>query len=230
MKVERRRRRTRRRRARAFAATRARPRWPPGSSRPPSPTPGAPVLFCVPGMSYGKEYWDLPPQRLQLRPHRRRGGPRRRRRRQRRHRCERPSGRGGRGDSGGDGGCQRGARRGGARTPRRRRPAAGLGAARPAPAGRHRPLARRLPRPPAAGRARTFEGIAVLGFSNQPLEGIYEDHEREAELTDAERFAWATEHLPPKLWGRPGRSWSPTSSCRGRTSPSSSTRRGSRPR
>lgn len=48
----------------------------------------------------------------------------------------------------------------------------------------------------------TFAGVAVLGFSNQPLAGIYEDHEREAELTDAERFAWATEHLPPKLWGR----------------------------
>jgi alpha-beta hydrolase superfamily lysophospholipase len=47
----------------------------------------------------------------------------------------------------------------------------------------------------------SFDAIAVLGFSNQPLEGIYEDHEREAELTDAERFAWATEHLPPKLWG-----------------------------
>src|SRR6185312_4007512 len=49
----------------------------------------------------------------------------------------------------------------------------------------------------------TFDAMAVLGFSNQPLEGIYEDHEREAELTDAERFAWATEHLPPKLWGAP---------------------------
>jgi pimeloyl-ACP methyl ester carboxylesterase len=48
----------------------------------------------------------------------------------------------------------------------------------------------------------SFAAIAVLGFSNQPLEGIYEEHEREAELTDAERFAWATEHLPPKLWGR----------------------------
>jgi pimeloyl-ACP methyl ester carboxylesterase len=47
----------------------------------------------------------------------------------------------------------------------------------------------------------TFGALAVLGFSNQPLEGIYEDHEREAELTDAGRFAWATEHLPPKLWG-----------------------------
>lgn len=25
-----------------------------------APDPGLPVLFCVPGMSYGKEYWDLP--------------------------------------------------------------------------------------------------------------------------------------------------------------------------
>jgi len=48
---------------------------------------------------------------------------------------------------------------------------------------------------------RDFDAIAILGFSNQPLEGIYEEHEREAELTDAERYAWATEHLPPKLWG-----------------------------
>jgi pimeloyl-ACP methyl ester carboxylesterase len=51
-----------------------------------------------------------------------------------------------------------------------------------------------------AARA-SFDAVAVLGFSNQPLAGIYEDHEREAELSAAERFAWATEHLPPKLWG-----------------------------
>jgi alpha-beta hydrolase superfamily lysophospholipase len=47
----------------------------------------------------------------------------------------------------------------------------------------------------------SFAAIAVLGFSNLPLVGIYEDHPREEELSDAERFAWATEHLPPKLWG-----------------------------
>ena len=27
---------------------------------PAEPDPGAPFLFCVPGMSYGKEYWDVP--------------------------------------------------------------------------------------------------------------------------------------------------------------------------
>ncbi len=47
----------------------------------------------------------------------------------------------------------------------------------------------------------SFSAIAVLGFCNLPLVGIYEDHPREAELSDDERFAWATEHLPPKLWG-----------------------------
>lgn len=48
--------------------------------------------------------------------------------------------------------------------------------------------------------ARSFAALAVLGFSNQPLEGIYEAHEREDELSDAERLAWAKEHVPPKIW------------------------------
>lgn len=47
---------------------------------------------------------------------------------------------------------------------------------------------------------RSFAAIAVMGFSNQPLEGIYEAHQREAELSDAERLAWAQEHVPPKIW------------------------------
>ncbi len=45
-----------------------------------------------------------------------------------------------------------------------------------------------------------FDAIAVLGFSNQPLEGIYEPHEREEEIGDEERLAWAKEHVPPKIW------------------------------
>jgi pimeloyl-ACP methyl ester carboxylesterase len=47
----------------------------------------------------------------------------------------------------------------------------------------------------------SFDGIAVLGFSNRPLAGIYEPHEREHELTAAERRDWAIEHIPPKIWG-----------------------------
>ncbi len=50
-------------------------------------------------------------------------------------------------------------------------------------------------------RFASFDAICVQGFSNQPLAGVYEDHARESDLTEAERLAWATEHLPPKLWG-----------------------------
>jgi len=49
-------------------------------------------------------------------------------------------------------------------------------------------------------RQRGFDALAVLGFSNQPLAGIYDPHEREDELSDGERLAWARQHVPPKIW------------------------------
>jgi hypothetical protein len=53
-----------------------------------------------------------------------------------------------------------------------------------------------------AGHA-SFDGIAVLGFPYAGIAGIYEARENEASLTDAQRFEWAVEHIPPKAWGIP---------------------------
>ena len=50
-------------------------------------------------------------------------------------------------------------------------------------------------------RFASYDGIAVLGATTQPLPGIYEPHPREDELSAGERRQWATEHVPPKLWG-----------------------------
>jgi alpha-beta hydrolase superfamily lysophospholipase len=170
---------------------------------PASPAPGAPLLFCVPGMSYGKEYWDLPLDGYSFARAAAAAG----------HvvvavdnvgtaASGRPA----------DAGAVTLAAMGGVNAALADEVLARLAAGDLVPG--LGPLA--VGRPIGIGHslggclvllqqaaARTFAGIAILGFSNQPLAGIYEDHEREAELTDAERFAWATEHLPPKLWGRP---------------------------
>jgi pimeloyl-ACP methyl ester carboxylesterase len=170
---------------------------------PAAPSEGAPIFFCVPGMSYGKEYFDLPVDDYSFARTAAEAG------------CvvvavdnvgtgesERPS----------DGAAVTLAAMAAANAALADGLLTRLGAG---------DLVAGLP-PLRAGRLfgighslggclvllqqaafETFAAIAVLGFSNQPLEGIYEEHAREAELTDAERFAWATEHLPPKLWGRP---------------------------
>jgi pimeloyl-ACP methyl ester carboxylesterase len=169
---------------------------------PAAPAADAAVLFCVPGMSYGKEYFDLPIED---------------------HSFARAAAAAGHVvvavDNVGTGDSERPADAGAVTL-------AAMAAANAALAARVRErlaAGELVPGLPPIASARTigighslggclvllqqaafasFGAIAVLGFSNQPLEGIYEDHEREAELTDAERFAWATEHLPPKLWGR----------------------------
>jgi pimeloyl-ACP methyl ester carboxylesterase len=168
---------------------------------PAAPEPAAPPLFCVPGMSYGKEYWDLPSAGYSFARVAAAAG----------HvviavdnvgtgESTRPE------DSDAvDLAAMADANAAAAEDALGRLAAGDLsdGIA---------PLA--LGRPVGVGHSlggclallqqaehSTFIALAVLGFSNQPLEGIYEDHEREAELTDAERLAWATEHLPPKLWG-----------------------------
>jgi alpha-beta hydrolase superfamily lysophospholipase len=170
---------------------------------PDEPAPGAPVLFCVPGMSYGKEYWDLPLEGYSFARAAAAAG----------HivvavdnvgtgaSC-RPE----------DGAAVTLATMAGANAALAdevtKRIACGELLAKLGPLEVGPPVALGhslggclvLLQQAAYG---DFAAIAVLGFSNQPLEGIYEDHEREADLTDAERFAWATEHLPPKLWGRP---------------------------
>jgi len=170
---------------------------------PPAPAPDAPLLFCVPGMSYGKEYWDLPLEGYSFARAAAAAG----------HVVVAV-------DNVGTGASDRPADG----------EAVTLAAMADANAALADAVLSRLAAGdlvadlgPVDTRSkigvghslggcllllqqaahRTFDRIAVLGFSNQPLAGIYEDHEREAELTDAERFAWATEHLPPKLWGRP---------------------------
>jgi alpha-beta hydrolase superfamily lysophospholipase len=170
---------------------------------PDEPEPGAPLLFCVPGMSYGKEYWDLPLDGYSF---------------------ARVAAAAGHVvvvvDNVGTGASGRPAEAdavtlaamAGANAALAEevlaRLAAGdlvpeLGPLEPGrPIGIGHSLGGCLVLLQQAASA-TFAAIAIFGFSNQPLAGIYEDHEREAELTDAERFAWATEHLPPKLWGRP---------------------------
>lgn len=167
------------------------------------PTADAPVLFCVPGMSYGKEYWDLPSHGYSFAHAAAAAG----------HVVVAV-------DNVGTGASARPEDSG----------AVTLAAMAGANAALAEEVAARLaggdlldglpplPAPRLVGighslggclvllqqaEARSFGRIAVLGFSNQPLEGIYEDHAREAQLTDSERFAWATEHLPPKLWGSP---------------------------
>ncbi|HEY2478641.1 MAG TPA: alpha/beta hydrolase [Solirubrobacterales bacterium] len=170
---------------------------------PDQPTPGAPVLFCVPGMSYGKEYWDLPLEGYSF---------------------ARTAAESGHiviaVDNVGTGASCRPEDSDAVTLAAMAGANAALAEELVARLGRGELLAKLGPldlgRPVGIGHSLggclvllqqanfgSFAGIAVLGFSNQPLEGIYEDHEREAELTDAERFAWATEHLPPKLWGRP---------------------------
>jgi pimeloyl-ACP methyl ester carboxylesterase len=170
---------------------------------PHEPTPGAPVLFCVPGMSYGKEYWDLPLEGYSFARAAAAAG----------HVVVSV-------DNLGTGASCR---------PEESEAVtlAAMAAANAAladevlerlAAGELLARLARLEPGPAVGLGhslggclvlfqqagfRSFDAIAILGFSNQPLAGIYEEHEREADLTDAERFAWATEHLPPKLWGRP---------------------------
>jgi pimeloyl-ACP methyl ester carboxylesterase len=170
---------------------------------PHEPVPGAPVLFCVPGMSYGKEYWDLPLDGYSFARAAAVAG----------HIVVAI-------DNLGTGASCRPEDSG----------AVTLAAMAAANAALTDEVLGRLavgellarlgplePGPPVAlghslggclvlfqqAAFGSFDRIAILGFSNQPLEGIYEDHPREAELTAAERFAWATEHLPPKLWGRP---------------------------
>lgn len=170
---------------------------------PAAPAEGAPILFCVPGMSYGKEYFDLPIDGYSFARAAAEAG------------CVVVAV-----DNVGTGDSARPADAG----------AVTLAAMAAANAAVARLVSERLAAgelvpglPPLASAPMigighslggclvllqqaafaSFAAVAVLGFSNQPLEGIYEEHEREAELTDAERFAWATEHLPPKLWGRP---------------------------
>jgi pimeloyl-ACP methyl ester carboxylesterase len=168
---------------------------------PAEPDPTVPVLFCVPGMSYGKEYWDVPLTGYGFGRAAAEAG----------HvviavdnvgtgESTRPA----------DSGAVDLAAMATANAAAAEAALAGLVAGDLAPG-----LGPILPgRTVGIGHSlggclvllqqaahSTFDAIGVLGFSNQPLEGIYEDHEREAELTDAERFAWATEHLPPKLWG-----------------------------
>lgn len=169
---------------------------------PTEPDPDAPVLFCVPGMSYGKEYWDLPIED---------------------HSFARAASTAGHivvavdnvgtGESGrpADAEAVTLAAMAGANAALAEAVTASLSTgdlveglpplASPRLVGIGHSLGGCLVLLQQAA-ARSFAAIAVLGFSNQPLEGIYEDHPREAELTDAERLAWATEHLPPKLWGR----------------------------
>jgi alpha-beta hydrolase superfamily lysophospholipase len=170
---------------------------------PAAPAEGAPIFFCVPGMSYGKEYFDLPLDGYSF------------------ARAAAEAGcvvvavdNVGTGDSGrpADAGALTLAAMAAANAA-----VAALVSERLA-AGELVPGVPPLVWAPMIGIGHSlggclvllqqaafasFAAVAVLGFSNQPLEGIYEEHEREAELTDAERFAWATEHLPPKLWGRP---------------------------
>ncbi len=170
---------------------------------PPTPDPDAPILFCVPGMSYGKEYWDLPSPGYSFARAAAAAG----------HVVVAV-------DNVGTGESDR----------PEDADAVTLAAMAGANAALAEAVTARLsggdlldglpvlPAPRLVGIGHSlggclvllqqaafgnFDAIAVLGFSNQPLEGIYEEHEREAELTDAERLAWATEHLPPKLWGRP---------------------------
>jgi pimeloyl-ACP methyl ester carboxylesterase len=170
---------------------------------PAAPAEGAPIFFCVPGMSYGKEYFDLPIDSYSFARAAAEAG------------CVVVAV-----DNVGTGESERPADAGAVTL-------AAMAAANAAVAGRvcERlaagdlvPGLAPLASSPTIGIGHSlggclvllqqaafasFAAIAILGFSNQPLEGIYEEHEREAELTDAERFAWATEHLPPKLWGRP---------------------------
>ncbi len=169
---------------------------------PTEPDPGAPVLFCVPGMSYGKEYWDVPLDGYSFASSAAAAG----------HlviavdnvgsgESTRPE------DSDAVVLAAMAAANAAAAEEALARLAAGdlvpglasIAAGRPVGIGHSLGGCLALLQQSAHS---TFGALAVLGFSNQPLEGIYEDHEREAELTDAERFAWATEHLPPKLWGR----------------------------
>lgn len=168
---------------------------------PPEPDPDAPLLFCVPGMSYGKEYWDVPLVGYSF------------------GRAAAAAGHlviavdnVGTGES--DRPPDADAVTLAAMASVNAAVAAealdrlavgdlvpGLGPIAPGrPVGIGHSLGGCLVLLQQAAHA-TFGALAVLGFSNQPLEGIYEEHEREDELTDAERFAWATEHLPPKLWG-----------------------------
>jgi alpha-beta hydrolase superfamily lysophospholipase len=170
---------------------------------PDEPEPGVPLLFCVPGMSYGKEYWDLPLDGYSFARAAAAAG----------HVVVAV-------DNVGTGASGRPAEAdavtlaamAGANAALAEEVLARLAAGDLVP--ELGPL--ELGRPIGIGHSlggclvllqqaasATFAAIAIFGFSNQPLAGIYEDHEREAELTDAERFAWATEHLPPKLWGRP---------------------------
>jgi pimeloyl-ACP methyl ester carboxylesterase len=168
---------------------------------PADPDPDLPLLFCVPGMSYGKEYWDVPLDGYSFARFAAAAG----------HlviavdnvgtgESARPE----------DSDAVTLAAMAAANAAAAEAALAGLAAGELVPG--LAPLTSR--RPVGIGHSlggcltllqqaghTTFAALAVLGFSNQPLEGIYEDHEREAELTDAERFAWATEHLPPKLWG-----------------------------
>jgi pimeloyl-ACP methyl ester carboxylesterase len=167
------------------------------------PDPGLPLLFCVPGMSYGKEYWDVPLVGFSFARVAAAAG----------HvviavdnlgtgQSARPE------DSAAVTLAAMAGANAAAATEALARLAAGdlvpgLGPIAPGhPVGIGHSLGGCLVLFQQAEHS-TFDAIAVLGFSNQPLAGIYEDHEREAELTDAERFAWATEHLPPKLWGTP---------------------------
>jgi pimeloyl-ACP methyl ester carboxylesterase len=54
-------------------------------------------------------------------------------------------------------------------------------------------------------RSRSFDAVGVLGFTNLHLENMYVPHEREDELTPEERREWAKEHIPQRSWNR---SWS----------------------
>ncbi len=47
----------------------------------------------------------------------------------------------------------------------------------------------------------SFAAIAVLGFPCAGIAGIYEDHEHESSLSDAERFEWAADHISANAWG-----------------------------
>jgi pimeloyl-ACP methyl ester carboxylesterase len=54
----------------------------------------------------------------------------------------------------------------------------------------------------AQGNDASFDAIAALGFTAQELAGIYEPAPNEDSLTFEERRDWARAHIPPKLWGR----------------------------
>jgi pimeloyl-ACP methyl ester carboxylesterase len=54
----------------------------------------------------------------------------------------------------------------------------------------------------AQGNHASFDAIAALGFTAQELAGIYEPAPNEDSLTFEERRDWARAHIPPKLWGR----------------------------